>query len=92
MVWNLSSTTDNSSNTEREHSMTASENRCLCCGEEMATIGICVGCVNADCNHEFDTACRRTGEVDPCEITDDNGITEVLKQIRQIKWKGCHVR
>jgi len=57
-----------------------SEHTCLCCGESVATIGVCVSCVQKDCNVSPEKPCKRNGSVDPHEITGGGEAEAMLKK------------
>lgn len=51
---------------------------CLCCGQSAQTHGVCLNCVQKGCNVDLDVACKRTGEVDPCDIRCPDSVADLL--------------
>lgn len=42
--------------------------QCKCCGEDCQSHGMCLACVQQNCDSDFDVACSRTGAVDPLDL------------------------
>ena len=55
--------------------------QCVCCGEDAQTYGVCLACVNTDCDPSFDVACSRTGEIDPLDLSCPDTAADIIDRV-----------